>query len=62
MSGSGDVWVREVSASYDGGPWMMGVGLLEFDGDRVRRERIYVTEPWEAPAWRARWRAASVAE
>ncbi len=62
VSGSGDVWVREVSASYDGGPWMMGVGLLEFDGDRVRRERIYVTEPWEAPAWRAPWRAASVAE
>ena len=26
VTGSGDVWVRELSASYDGGPWMMGVG------------------------------------
>ena len=30
------------------GPWMMGVAVLEFDGKRVRREWIYVTEPWEA--------------
>ena len=62
LSGSGDVWVREVSVSYDGGPWMMGVAVLEFDGVRVRRERIYVTESWEAPAWRAPWRAATPAE
>lgn len=62
VSGSGDVWVREVSVSYDGGPWMMGVAVLEFDGERVRRERIYVTEPWEAPAWRAAWRAATPAD
>ena len=62
LSGSGDVWVREVSVSYDGGPWMMGVAVLDFDGVRVRRERIYVTESWEAPAWRAPWRVATPAE
>ena len=34
------------------------VNILEFRGDRVARETIYVTEPWDAPEWRARWRAA----
>ena len=62
ITGSGNVWVSEVSASYDGGPWMLGVGVLEFDGLQVRRERIYVTEPWDAPEWRAPWRAATPAE
>lgn len=62
LSGSGGLWVREVSVSYDGGPWMMGIAVLEFDGEHVRRERIYVTEPWEAPAWRAPWRAADPTE
>jgi hypothetical protein len=61
ISGSGDVWVRELSVSYDGGPWMLGVAVLEFRGDRIARERIYVTESWEAPAWRAPWRSATAA-
>ena len=61
ISGAGDVWVREMSISYDGGPWMLGVAVVEFRGDRVARERIYVTEQWEAPAWRAPWRAPTTA-
>jgi ketosteroid isomerase-like protein len=61
ISGSGDVWVRELSVRYDGGPWMLGVAVLEFRGDRIARERIYVTEPWDAPEWRARWRAPTTA-
>jgi hypothetical protein len=61
VTGSGLTWVRELSIRYDGGPWMLGVGVLEFRGDRVARERIYVTEPWEAPEWRARWRSATIA-
>jgi hypothetical protein len=60
--GTGELWVVEVSASYDGGPPMLGVGVLEFDGVRVRRERIYVTEPWEPPTWRTPWRSAMPAE
>ncbi len=52
-----DLAVVEVSARYDGGPWMLGVQLLEFRGDKVARERIYVMEGWEAPEWRAPWRA-----
>ena len=61
ISGSGDVWVRELTVSYDEGSPMLGIAVLEFRGDRVATERIYVTEPWEAPAWRAPWRSATVA-
>jgi hypothetical protein len=39
-----------------------GVGVLEFRGDRIGRERIDVTEPWEAPEWRASWRSTAVAD
>ena len=52
-----DLAVVELTASYDGESWLQGVQLLEFRGDKVARERIYVTEAWEAPEWRARWRA-----
>lgn len=62
ISGSGDVWVGEHSISYDGGPWMLGVSVLEFRGDRVSRERIYVTERWDPPEWRAPWRSATTAD
>ena len=61
ISGSGDVWVRELSVTYDGGPPMLGIAVLEFRGERVALERIYVCEPWEAPAWRARWRSETAA-
>lgn len=61
ISGSGDVWVRELTVRYDGGPPMLGIALLEFRGDRVATERIYVAETWEAPDWRAPWRAATAA-
>ncbi len=61
ISGSGDVWVRELSLRYDGGPWMLGVAALEFRGDRIALERIYVTEPWPAPDWRAQWRSTTTA-
>jgi hypothetical protein len=58
LRGAGDLWVAEVSLRYDGGPWQPGVSILEFRGDKVARETVYVTEPWEAPEWRAPWRAA----
>ncbi|MGD9697218.1 MAG: nuclear transport factor 2 family protein [Thermoleophilia bacterium] len=57
-----DLAVVEVSARYDEGPWMLGVQLLEFRGDRVARERIYVMEAWSAPEWRAPWRSATPAD
>jgi SnoaL-like domain len=58
VRGGGDVWVVELGISYDGGPWQHGVDILEFDGALVTRETVYVTEGWEAPGWRAGWRAA----
>jgi hypothetical protein len=57
-----DVVVVEVSVSYNRGPWMLGVQLLEFRDDKVVLERIYVMEGWEAPEWRARWRADTPAD
>jgi hypothetical protein len=61
ISGSGDIWVRELTVSYDGGSPMLGVAVLEFRDVRVALERIYVTDTWEAPAWRAPWRSATAA-
>jgi hypothetical protein len=58
LRGRGDLWVVEGSISYDGGPWQPAVNILEFRGEKVARETIYVTEPWDAPQWRAPWRAA----
>lgn len=57
-----DLAVVELSASYDGGPTTFGVGLMEFIGDRIARERIYIGEGWEPPEWRARWLADAPAE
>jgi ketosteroid isomerase-like protein len=58
VRGGGDVWVVELRLRYDGGPWNFGVDILEFRDGKVARESVYITEPWEAPEWRARWRAA----
>ena len=59
IRGRGDLWISEVSISYDGGPWQFGVNIREFRGDKVAHETIYVNEGWEPPAWRAPWRSAS---
>jgi hypothetical protein len=58
IRGGGDVWVAELSISYDDGPWSFGVSILEFRADKIARESIYVAEGWEAPEWRAQWRSA----
>jgi hypothetical protein len=58
LRGQGAVWVVEGAISYDGGPWQPAVDILEFSGDKLARETIYVTEAWDAPEWRAAWRAA----
>ena len=57
-----DLAVVELTASYDGEHWLPAVQLLEFRGDKVVRERIYVTEAWEAPEWRAPWRSTTPAD
>ena len=54
--------VVELTASYDAGPPMFGVSVIEFVDDKIAHERIYVNAGWDAPEWRAPWRAASPAE
>jgi ketosteroid isomerase-like protein len=58
VRGGGNVYTAEVAVRYDGGPWNYGVSIHEFRGDRIAVETIYYAEPFEAPEWRARWRAA----
>ena len=57
VRGAGDLWVAELTVTYDGGPKSFGVSILELHGDNIARETIYVTEGFEAPEWRAEWRA-----
>jgi hypothetical protein len=58
VRGRDDLWVAEISVSYDGGPWHFGVSIIEIEGEKIVRESIYVAEGWEPPEWRAQWRAA----
>ena len=58
IRGREDLWVAENLIRYDEGPWNFTVNILEFRGDKVARESIYIAEGWDAPEWRARWRAA----
>jgi O-glycosyl hydrolase len=46
--------VTEYTIRYDGIPNNV-VGIMEFSDSQVARETIYIGEPWEPPAWRARW-------
>jgi hypothetical protein len=57
-----DFAVVELTASYDGGPSLHGVALMDFRGDKIVRERIYLGEPWDPPEWRARWRSDTPAD
>jgi hypothetical protein len=58
IRGADDIWVAELTVSYDGGAPSFGVGLLEIRDGKIVRETIYVAEPFDAPDWRAQWRAA----
>ena len=58
VRGHGDLWVAELTVTYDDGPVNYGVSVLELRGDRIARETIYVAEGWDPPEWRAQWRAA----
>ena len=55
VRGHGDVWIGELRIRYDGGPWNYAVDILEFRGDKVATESIYVSDGWPAPDWRAPW-------
>ena len=58
VRGEGDVWVAELTLTYDEGAPHFGVSILELRDGKIARETIYVTEGFEAPEWRAPWRSA----
>jgi hypothetical protein len=62
IRGAGDLWVVENLISYARRPWQPTVNILEFRGEEVVRESIYITETREAPDWRAPWRAENSAD
>ena len=37
----------------------VAISILEFRGEKIAREAIYVTEGGEPPEWRAQWRSAA---
>ena len=53
-TGCHDLWVNEYTIHHEDRPVVV-VGIMEFRDGRVVRERIYFGDPWEPPAWRARW-------
>ena len=53
-TGRGDLWVNEYTIRYDD-QLVMVVGIMEFRGGKVVRERIYFGDFWEPPEWRAQW-------
>ena len=58
ISHSGNLWVTENLISYDGSPWSFTVNILEFRGDKIAHERLYVMEGFDAAPWRAEWAEA----
>jgi ketosteroid isomerase-like protein len=58
VRGGDNVWVAEISISYDGGTSMFGVSVIELRDEKIAHESIYVAEGFEPPEWRAKWRAA----
>jgi hypothetical protein len=58
IRGAGQVWVVEINVSYGGGEPRYGVDILEIQDGKITRETIYIGEGFDAPGWRAPWRAA----
>ncbi len=52
--GAGDVWILETTIDY-GSEVAQGVHILELNEGKIVRETDYFSQPFEAPAWRARW-------
>lgn len=56
LTGSWPVWIAENLISYNGEAWMFTVSILQFRGDKVSTEYIYIMDGFDAPAWRAEYR------
>jgi hypothetical protein len=54
IRGSGNLWVTEYVINYGEKP-VFTVSIMEFEKGKCRRETQYFGDPFDAPAWRARW-------
>lgn len=52
--GGGDLWVTEYAIRYEGAV-SKAVSVMEFRDGLVVRETQYFADPFDPPAWRARW-------
>jgi SnoaL-like domain len=52
--GRRDLWITEYTITYQGKP-SFTVSIMEFRDGKVMHETQYFADPFEAPAWRARW-------
>jgi SnoaL-like domain len=55
VTGSGNRWFVETEIHYTDGKVFRGANLVEFRDGKILRETRYYGEPFEAPAWRAKW-------
>lgn len=53
--GAGDLVIAEASLDYGDSKEFKSVFIFEFDAGKIKREIAYWSEPFEAPAWRAKW-------
>ena len=53
--GAGDLWVSELVLFYNGRKQIHAVSIMVFREGKVARETLYFGDPWEPPAWRARF-------
>jgi hypothetical protein len=52
--GRGDLWITEYIITYQG-KQSFTVSIMEFRDGKVMHETQYYADPFETPAWRARW-------
>ena len=52
--GSGNLWITEYTITYQSRP-AYTVSIMEFGNGKVVHETQYFADPFEAPAWRAKW-------
>lgn len=52
--GSSNLWITEYTITYQSRP-VYTVSIMEFGSGKVVRETQYFADPFEAPAWRAKW-------
>lgn len=54
MVSDGDLVVAEASMDYSGSK-SQAVFIFEFKDGKIAKETAYWSDPFEAPAWRAKW-------